>query len=65
MNLSGLFSGLPAALGVVMLIVVAVTALVYYALRSKGDVSAQFSHGSTIFKLEAKEPGKDRGKHLK
>ena len=31
-------------------------ALIYYALRKKGDVRAEFSHGSTMFKLEAKEP---------
>lgn len=28
--------------------------LVFYALRSKGDVRAEFSHGSTMLKLEAK-----------
>ena len=29
--------------------------LVLYALYRKGDVRAEFSHGSTIFKLEAKD----------
>jgi hypothetical protein len=29
--------------------------LVFYALRSKGDVRAEFSHGSTKFCLEAKD----------
>jgi hypothetical protein len=58
MNPSALLSGLPAALGVVALSIVAGTVLIYYALRRKGDVRAEFSHGSTMFKLEAKEPGK-------
>jgi hypothetical protein len=29
--------------------------LVWYALRTKGDVRAVFSHGRTVLKLEAKE----------
>jgi hypothetical protein len=29
--------------------------LVWYALRTKGDVRAEVSHGRTLFKLEAKE----------
>jgi len=29
--------------------------LVWYALRTKGDVRAVFSHGKTLFELEAKE----------
>jgi hypothetical protein len=30
--------------------------LVFYALKSKGDVRAEISHGLTVFKLEVKEP---------
>jgi hypothetical protein len=29
--------------------------LVWYALRTKGDVRAVFSHGKTVLELEAKE----------
>lgn len=29
--------------------------LVFYALYRKGDVSAEFSHGLTTFRLEAKD----------
>jgi hypothetical protein len=29
--------------------------LVFYALYRKGDVSAEFSHGPTSFRLEAKD----------
>jgi len=29
--------------------------LVWYALRTKGDVRAEVCHGRTVFKLEAKE----------
>ena len=29
--------------------------LVWYALRTKGDVRAVFAHGKTVFELEAKE----------
>ena len=29
--------------------------IVWYALRTKGDVCAMFSHGRTVLKLEAKE----------
>jgi hypothetical protein len=36
------------------LVVIVAGALVFYALRNKGDVKAVFSHGSTVFKLEAK-----------
>ena len=30
-------------------------ALVWYALYRKGDVRAEFAHGKTVFKLEAKD----------
>lgn len=38
---------------VVALFILAAASLIYYALRSKGDVRAELSHGSTVFKLEA------------
>jgi len=34
--------------------------LVWYALRTKGDVRAVFSHGRTVFKLEVKERNLNR-----
>jgi hypothetical protein len=36
--------------------------LIFYALRNKGDVRAEFSHGSTMFRLEAKgrSPARNR-----
>lgn len=42
-----------AVLGLAFVIVVGV--LIFYALRNKGDVRAEFSHGSTMFRLEAME----------
>lgn len=36
--------------------------LVFYALYRKGDVSAEFSHGATRFRLEAKDRGRGKGK---
>ena len=37
------------------LIVVVCALLIWYALRNKGDVRAEMGHGTTFFKLEAKE----------
>jgi len=34
--------------------------LVFYALRTKGDVSARLSHGLTSFELQAKERPKQK-----
>ena len=36
-------------------VIVVVGALIGYALYRKGDVRAEFGHGKTIFKLEAKD----------
>jgi hypothetical protein len=44
-------------LGVLLLVA---GGLVWYALRTKGDVRAVFSHGRTVFKLEAKERNLNR-----
>jgi len=54
MNLSLLVFDASSIVVVAFAIVVMAGLLVFYALRSKGDVRAQFSHGSTMFKLEAK-----------
>jgi len=53
MNLSLLVFDASSIVVVAFAIVVMAGLLVFYALRSKGDVRAQFSHGSTMFKLEA------------
>jgi hypothetical protein len=58
-----IFSGTPTMIYLaIFLLVGGGLALMWYALREKGDVSAQISHGRTIFKLEAKEKYSDRGK---
>ena len=35
--------------------------IIRYALKMKGDVSAQLSHGRTTFRIDAKEKRKARG----
>jgi hypothetical protein len=42
-------------------VVIVAAVLVFYALYSKGEVLAVFSHGSTTFKLEAKGRPSKRG----
>ena len=52
---------LPAVCWVLFtVVVIAVNGVVFYALYRKGDVSAEFSHGLTTFRLEAKD--RARGK---
>ena len=36
-------------------VLVVVGLLIWYALRNKGDVSAEIAHGNSHFKLEAKD----------
>jgi hypothetical protein len=46
----------PAALWILLATIVLVCGgLIFYALRYKGDVFAELSHGATSFKLEAKD----------
>jgi hypothetical protein len=45
---------------IVALCVLGFWALIWYALRIKGDVRAAFSHGKTLFEIEAKERRADR-----
>jgi hypothetical protein len=49
---SVLQSGMAIFVGGVLLVV---GGLIWYALYRKGDVRAEFAHGKTIFKLEAKD----------
>ncbi len=60
MNISLLVS--PPSVFVVPFTIVVVGSIIVYALRCKGDVSAEFSHGSTMFKLEAKAKKNGRRK---
>jgi hypothetical protein len=56
MNTISALSILPTNLTLLVIAALLVTAgLVFYALRTKGDVRAVVSHGRTLFKLEAKE----------
>ena len=60
MNFSPLHS--PPIVFVVPFAIVVFGILIFYALRCKGDVRAEFSHGSTMFKLEAKAKKNGRRK---
>lgn len=61
MNAISAVSILPGNLTLLVITVLFVTGgLVWYALRTKGDVRAEVSHGRTVFKLEAKERNSDR-----
>jgi hypothetical protein len=50
--LSILRSNLAVCFSAILLVI---GGLVFYALYKKGDVRAMFSHGRTVFELEAKE----------
>jgi hypothetical protein len=58
--MSDLLSGAAAIWIPLSILVVVCGGLVFYALRTKGDVSARISHGLTSFELEAKERPKQR-----
>lgn len=61
MNTLSVLSTLPSNLALLVVAALLVTGgLVFYALYKKGDVRAIFSHGRTVFKLEAKERKLDR-----
>jgi len=51
MNTSDIFSVLPVGLVVLLLFLTVIGGLIFYALRMKGDVRAEISHGKTTFKL--------------
>jgi uncharacterized membrane protein YobD (UPF0266 family) len=54
MNAS-LVSGLPALALVVLTIVIVFGILIFYALRVKGDVFAELSHGKTTLRIDARD----------
>jgi hypothetical protein len=62
MNTSALFPAVPVSLAIVAVFLFVVGGLVFYALRVKGDVRAEFSHGSTMFRLEAKSRATAKGR---
>jgi hypothetical protein len=50
-----LTSGLPAFAFVALAIIAVGGGLVFYALRIKGDVHAEFSHGKTTLRIDARD----------
>jgi Ni,Fe-hydrogenase I cytochrome b subunit len=50
-----LTSGLPVFAVVVLTIIIVFGGLVFYALRTKGDVFAELSHGKTAFRFDARD----------
>jgi hypothetical protein len=56
MTAPSVLSIMPSNIAVYFLIALLIFGgLVWYALRTKGDVRAVFSHGKTVLELEAKE----------
>jgi hypothetical protein len=53
--IASLSSGLSTLALALFIIVIAGVVLIFYALRTKGDVSAELSHGRTIFKIDARD----------
>jgi hypothetical protein len=49
------YSMIPAFWVVILVCVSAITAICFYALRTKGDVSVEAAYGSGSFRLHAKE----------
>jgi hypothetical protein len=61
MNAITVVAILPGNLTLLVIVALFVTGgLVFYALSKKGDVRAIFSHGRTVFRLEAKERNSGR-----
>jgi hypothetical protein len=50
-----LTSSLPVIAVVVLTIILVFGGLVFYALRTKGDVFAELSHGKTAFRFDARD----------
>jgi hypothetical protein len=50
-----LASGLPVVAFVALTIIIVFGGLVFYALRIKGDVFAELSHGKTTFRFDARD----------
>jgi len=50
-----LTSGIPVIAFVALVITVIGGGLIFYALRNKGDVFAELSHGKTTFRIDARD----------
>jgi hypothetical protein len=50
-----LTSGIPLIAFVALVVVIVSGGLIFYALRNKGDVFAELSHGKTVFRIDAKD----------
>ncbi len=48
-------SSLPFLALVVLTVIIVFGGLVFYALRTKGDVFAELSHGKTAFRFDARD----------
>ena len=53
--IASLSSGLSAFAIAALMVVIAAAILILYALRTKGDVFAELSHGKTTFKIDARD----------
>jgi hypothetical protein len=53
--IASLSSGFSAFALVALMFVIAAAILIFYALRTKGHVSAELSHGKTTFKIDARD----------
>jgi hypothetical protein len=52
---SYLTSGLPFVALAALVIVVLCAGLIFYALRNKGDVFAELTHGKTTLRIDARD----------
>jgi hypothetical protein len=48
-------SSLPVLALLILTIIIVFGGLVFYALRTKGDVFAELSHGKTAFRFDARD----------
>jgi hypothetical protein len=53
--IGSLASSLPAFTLVVLTVIIVVGILIFYALRTKGDVFAELSHGKTTIRIDARD----------
>jgi len=53
--IASLSSDLSAFAMVALMVVIAAAALIFYALRTKGDVFAELSHGKTTLRIDARD----------
>jgi len=61
--MTSLLSTLPAFAVAAALVVIVAGILIWYALRSKGDVFAELTLGKTTFKIDARDRRRTREPH--